>query len=434
MEDVKYSKGDYRRLSDRLKAVEEMSEITVDDLQMLQNIRRSYMEVLSIVFNEMDKIIHRFDPESVCTCRIKRIESIISKLKRNNQTPINRIQDIAGCRCILSEERQLLKLYDFILKNENNFPFKIHNKHNYLSEPKESGYKSIHIIVSLKEDEKKKVEVQLRCLSHHNWATMVEITDILCGTKIKEYGEQSNPELFKFHLLLSKSSLSLEEINYIANVAIKYNYVRRLQKIFSENYLEVRKHWNINKLQRKHYFLLSRENNKPNFIGYSDFEAAEIEYFKRFQSDENIVLACLGRTNFAKISIAYSNYFLTFNHALIQVVKYISEAVKKSYDNNRILSFNKYSKALLDTIIFCNDSCLVEMESFRNDTYVKLSKRKYKEWSDSIKIFWGMYIYSIAETYAYITHKKKNILLDMIIKKRFKIITNGIETIKKQRS
>ena len=54
----------------------------------------------------------------------------------------------------------------------------------------DSGYRSIHLNVRLKGD-KRVVEIQLRALEHHNWATLVEITDLLFRTKLKELGTKS---------------------------------------------------------------------------------------------------------------------------------------------------------------------------------------------------------------------------------------------------
>ena len=69
---------------------------------------------------------------------------------------INRAEDIAGCRCILSTEEQVYKLYNAILKRKSKLPFEIKGKINdYIEYPKDSGYKSIHINVSVKGETKR---------------------------------------------------------------------------------------------------------------------------------------------------------------------------------------------------------------------------------------------------------------------------------------
>ena len=87
--------------------------------------------------------------------------------------------DIAGCRCILSTEAGVYNLYKKIQKNIGSLPFEIKGVvHDYIAEPKDSGYKSIHINVTLRGDNRR-IEIQLRSLEQHNWATLVETTDLL---------------------------------------------------------------------------------------------------------------------------------------------------------------------------------------------------------------------------------------------------------------
>lgn len=71
-----YSNKEYKKLGDRIrKNIENISEY---DYEMLQYLRLSYKEPMSIIFNSIKSIAHKVDSNCVCTCRIKRIESIIS--------------------------------------------------------------------------------------------------------------------------------------------------------------------------------------------------------------------------------------------------------------------------------------------------------------------------------------------------------------------
>lgn len=242
---------------------------------------------------------------------------------------VNRAEDIAGCRCIMSSVEKVYDLYNRLLRNKDKLPFIIKGTiHDYIESPKGSGYRSIHINAVLKDGDNRRIEIQLRGLEHHNWATLVEITDLLFNTKLKENGKNSNEELFEFHRLLSvpEKLLSKKEKYFIADIAIKYKYIDKIGTIFARNYLDVRSQWNKLKLQRNHFFLISTgRDGIPDFMGYTCFEEAEQAYFDKFVNNEdnrNIVLTHLQRANFTKISVAYSNYFLTFNNTLIQILLY----------------------------------------------------------------------------------------------------------------
>lgn len=372
-----YSNSDYKKLGDRIRA--DINNISDTDYEMLQYLRTSYKKPLSTIFNCIEQLAHKVDSNCVCTYRIKRIESIISKLIRFPEMQVNRAEDIAGCRCILTSENKVYELLNLIQKKEKSLPFEIKGKINdYISNPKESGYRSLHINVTLREDNKR-IEIQIRCLEHHNWATLVEITDLLYGLRLKEFGEQSNPDLYMLHFLLSKDpkTLSVYDINHIADTIIKYEYLQTIGTVFANNYIDVRKHWNSLKLQSKHFFLISTSKTGiPEIQGFSYFDDAESQYFESFiknRSKNNIVLTHLKNTNFAKISVAYSNYFLTFNNTMFRILGILSTAVEISFNRNQVRRFSRYYQAFLNIMLFWMEKQIIELDSFNKDENIRKS-------------------------------------------------------------
>ena len=385
-----YSNKDYKRLGDRIRS--NPQQVADEDLQMLQELRMSYKEPLSIIFKSIEKVAYKVDHDSICTYRVKRIESIISKLVRFPEMQVNRAEDIAGCRCIMSSTEKAYDLYHRLMKNKDRLPFLIKGViHDYIEKPKASGYRSIHINAVLKDGDNRRIEIQIRGLEHHNWATLVEITDLLYGLKLKEHGDQANRDLFEFHRLLSlpNDKITKEEKYFIADTAIKYKYIETIGEVFARNYLDVRQQWNKMKLQHSHFFLISTGSDGiPDFMGFMSFEDAERAYFDRFINNEenrNIVLTHLQRADFTKISVAYSNYFLTFNHTLVHILLYLSEAVVNSYRQNRVSAFDRYYQSFLDIITFWSEKQLLEVSSFNEDRNAKNSLLLRTEWSNSIK-------------------------------------------------
>lgn len=386
-----FSNKDYEKLGDRIR--KDVNNISESDYEMLQYLRTSYKSPLSVVFNTIELLAHSVDKNCVCTYRIKRIESIVSKLIRFPEMRVNRAEDIAGCRCILSSEADVYSLLERIQKKQDKLPFEIKGKINdYIANPKESGYKSVHINVTLKGDNRR-IEIQLRSLEQHNWATLVEITDLLYGIKLKENGQDSNDDLFKLHKLLSRSPQEImanyADIQQIADIVIKYDYIKKIGAVFAQNYVDVRKHWYSLKLRQKHFFLISTGTDGiPEIQGFADFDSAENNYFEQFisnKSNKNIVLTHLQRTTFAKISVAYSNYFLTFNNTIVRILFYLSKAVENSYKKNSIFTFKKYYQAFLDIMLFWMEQQIVEINQFNNDKNIKKSRISHIEWGTTIE-------------------------------------------------
>jgi len=388
-EGKKFSNKDYKRLGDRIRI--NPHEIAEADLLMLQRLRMSYKEPLAIIFKSIEKAAYRIDKNSVCTYRVKRIESIISKLIRFPEMQVNRAEDIAGCRCIMTSTENVYKLFDHIMKNKDKLPFVIKGViHDYIEHPKESGYRSIHINAVLKDGDNRRIEIQLRALAHHNWATLVETTDLLFKTKIKEYGKNANKDLFEFHRLLSlpDKDLSKKQKYFIADTIINYNYIETLGEVFARNYLDVRAQWNNMRLQRNEFFLISTgSDGVPEFMGFIKFDEAENEYFERFINNEenrNIVLTHLQKVDFTRISIAYSNYFLTFNNTLIKILVYLSDAIINSYKQNKISAFRRYYQCYINIIDFWIQKQMLEVDSFRKDRIARNSRLIRDEWTNSI--------------------------------------------------
>lgn len=434
----KYSNNDYKKLGDRIRA--DFEHITESDYEMLQYLRTSYKEPLSITFNFIEKLAHKVDSDSVCTYRIKRIESIVSKLRRFPKMHVNRAEDIAGCRCILTSEEKVYELFNLILKKEKQLPFEIQGKINdYISSPKESGYKSIHLNVCVK-GTNKRIEIQLRSLLHHSWATLVETTDLLYGLKLKEIGQDSNEELFNLHYLLSKeiTTLSISEMHEIADTVISYKYIQTLGNVYARNYLSVRNHWNSLRLQNSHFFLIAtNKEGVPEIKGFSSFDNAEAAYFESFvnnKDSKNIVLTHFRQPHFAKISVAYSNYFLTFNNTLIQILYILSEAVKASFQRSQIMRFNRYYQAFLDIMLFWMEKQVLEIQSYQSDSNIKRSKKKNIEWASNIYVGVQRFKKIFKDTQLQLKPTLGSLLTIHIMKNKFKAFQVAVQNLANEHS
>lgn len=391
-QDLQYTNKAYKRLSNRIR--ENPSEISPNDLEMLQILRLTYKNPLATVFKELCKIAHRVDSNSICTCRIKRIESIISKLQRFKDMEVQRVVDIAGCRCIMKTIDNVYTLINQLNEKERYLPFLVRIRKDYIAKPKESGYSSVHLDAILKEEPHKVIEIQIRSLEQHNWATLVEISDVLFSSQLKECSDKINPDLYKFHQILAKQNecMTLNDKRLLSEISEKYHYLTRLGNVFNNNFIDLRRQRNKLKTRpSQHFFLISTstksDNKTPELNSFENFDKAEDEYFKMFEEEsdnKNIVLIQLRETTFEKLSIAYSNYFLTYNATLFRVLKAIADVIVYAHNNFRLTEFQKNYKSFWYIIINWFGKKLEEIVSFNNDVNIRRSKKKKDEWFASI--------------------------------------------------
>ncbi len=131
------------------------------------------------ILNDEFKHVHRYNPIEHIKSRIKTSESIVKKLKRHGyestiENMVQYVNDIAGVRVICSFTSDIYRIAEMI-SNQNDI--KILSIKDYIKNPKESGYKSYHMLVSIPiflSDRKvdTKVEIQIRTVAMDFWASL----------------------------------------------------------------------------------------------------------------------------------------------------------------------------------------------------------------------------------------------------------------------
>ena len=111
--------------------------------------------------------------------RLKRLPTIIKKLNRFKDMRLSSMQDIAGVRIVVKNLDQLEKAEKSIIRWKGLLKNKTKD---YVKCPKPDGYRGKHFIFK---HDGMFVEVQLRTVAQHVWATAVETTDMFHETSIK---------------------------------------------------------------------------------------------------------------------------------------------------------------------------------------------------------------------------------------------------------
>src|SRR5690606_36008605 len=123
----------------------------------------------------------QIDPDIIVAQPVKRLSSIETKLARFPTMTLSQMQDIAGCRRVVSTATDVQALVQSYLNSD--LKHKLHTLENYIENPKETGYRGVHFIYRYFSDKidtynSLKIEMQLRSQIQHAWATAVEIAGI----------------------------------------------------------------------------------------------------------------------------------------------------------------------------------------------------------------------------------------------------------------
>ena len=98
--EINLSKGKINKTGESIRqSLLKKENISNEDLSYLQLYRTSFREPLKIANEELNRIMKIIDKSGVITYRVKRIESIFSKLLRFQTMDLARMHDIAGARC-----------------------------------------------------------------------------------------------------------------------------------------------------------------------------------------------------------------------------------------------------------------------------------------------------------------------------------------------
>lgn len=376
--------GDINRLGDKIRA--EYPNIKNSTKEQIQEHRISFKETTNATFNSLCSLSKRVNKNAIITYRIKRIETIIGKLKRLNVDPkkkqlFARMWDISGCRCIVDNDREVYKLEKLISKK-----FTVRKRTDYIKNPKPNGYKSLHLYLQLPNDNKV-VEVQLRNRLDHNWATLVEITDVIFDSQLKEYGKDKKLEKFLF-LLSKRKSLVFKDKIFIASVLKEYKYFENLSKVFTRNYLKVRNRWLELEMKYNHKFFLieTKKDEIPKINSFNGFNKAEDEYFKRYLTNHNsnIVLTHLTKPSYKNISSAYSNYILTVHSVLDDITVILRELIIECIKEKKYFLFLKYYNLHL-SILYNHINNLNSEILVSKSLGINNNKIKQNEWKADIR-------------------------------------------------
>ena len=318
----KYSKREINNAGKTIANEDASEEDRSNALYIINNWRSSHAYPLQVIANNL----RRYGENAIVVQRLKRLDSIVSKLKRIDTMELYRMQDIGGCRVIVNT-------VDEVYEAEQRFAASSarHIKKgckDYIENPKTSGYRCFHAIYKYHSDKVETynknmlIEIQFRTKLQHIWATALETMGLYEKQNLK--ASQGDVNILRFFTLMSSLFALVEGTAVCPNTSEDFwTLIREIKQLDNKYRIFVKLHGIsstvksvANNERNAKYFLLVLEINPQDTVLHThsfrtkDLSIAtdiysEIEKEQDYTVDAVLVSASDANT----LKIAYPNYF-----------------------------------------------------------------------------------------------------------------------------
>ena len=331
-----YTKKRVQRAGESLISSDCSEDEYIEALNILSNWRAAHSYPMHAILIFLRRESFKVDASAVVVQRLKRTPSILSKLYRFQSMKLHRMQDISGCRSVLKTVEQTEKLAKSLEISKTTH--KLHKIFDYIENPKESGYRGIHLVYKYngkKQYQDYFVEIQLRSKIQHAWATAVEIVDTFTSQALK--ASQGNQDWLDFFLCASAEFAKIESrpvgnqnqglniVYKLAELEKKLNAINQLQAfVVSSKYI------NRESSRDSDYFLLELHESAQSIeitqypkglLSKATIDYLELEKIAKGDISYNVVL--VSATSLQGLKAAYPNYFADSK----QFIRYLKQAL-----------------------------------------------------------------------------------------------------------
>ncbi len=291
----------------------------------------------------------RYPGSPLAAQRLKRMPTIIDKLRRYPAMKLTTMQDIGGVRAIMATVGDVYLLADEF-RHSNRLAHELVEDRDYIVHPRDGdGYRSLHLIYKYRNKQAPtyndlRIELQLRTKLQHVWATAVETMGTLLGQALKS--RRGDQEWLDFFALVSSAFAYRERrplVPRFANLSRLETYrevwrmERALQalekmKAFSVAVDSIVKDQGARKTSFYHLIVLNSLEHSVNVRGYdrANADRALADYSKAetaAQEGAGIEPVLVAAGSIDRIRAAYPNFFLDIN-AFAKIVSRMTRKVE----------------------------------------------------------------------------------------------------------
>lgn len=319
-ETPKFSKKEIVNAGKILSSVDRNKEDEEFALNVLNNWRASHAYPLQVIASNLRKN----NPNAVVAQRLKRLDSIIHKLKRYPNMSLYRMQDLGGCRVIVDS---ISDVYAALNKYKNSkIRHILKHEKDYIKTPKDTGYRGYHAVYQFYSDTKDTynknmlIEIQFRTKLQHIWATAIEMMELYTNSALKS--NIGDPQILRFFVLVSSIFAMHEGMPVVPNTSNNYNHIveeirninRDLNILNALQALSTVMQQTKGNIKENGYCILILNFSKM-ILNIIAFPKSQVEIATKIynqieqQNNPNINVVLVSASSLNMLKAAYPNYF-----------------------------------------------------------------------------------------------------------------------------
>lgn len=343
-----FSKGDIDRAGRALIELPKDAPERDEAITIIDNWRSCHAYPLQVIKMTLLHRAKKVDRRALIAQRLKRRPSIEIKLRDNPHMKLSQMQDIGGCRAIVSSignVRRLVREYkEYHSKSpKGRSSWDGSDDFDYIKNPKSDGYRGVHLIFRFQSSSPERacfngqrIEIQIRSELQHLWATAVETAQAYTGQALKSKIKNASEEWLRFFALTSSAFALREKAQIIPETPENQKVLLGELKdiIKREKIISTLSTWNDaihvtedEEMSDNHQYLLFLDLSKQT-LGVAGFrkEASEIAqkayetYEKQYEANPNAQVVLVSVDNLDALRKAYPNYYVD-TKAFIAAVK-----------------------------------------------------------------------------------------------------------------
>lgn len=347
-QELKYSKNQVDMAGKRIINQDLDTEIRKKDLLTIDNWRASHAYPMHAIYNTLKKKL-KSHKNIVLAQRLKRLDTILNKLKRFPDMNLSRMQDLGGCRVIFPNLQELKIFKDSLVRSKMNHL--LVNEKNYIKTPNsDTGYRGYHLIYKYNSDKMPQyngllIEIQLRTKLQHLWATAVETVGMFTQNGLKfNQGEKIWLRFFQLASMIFAAEEHQKRIRTLTGVKRHQTILQEFLDL-TENYDLLNKLYafgaltsNLTKsFKNKSGYYLLQLNTKEKQLYIEYFKDTEEQIDKAIQAymkiestkKRSIDVVLVATKSLNALKKAYPNYFADIHDFRNKIVKYMRNQLEK---------------------------------------------------------------------------------------------------------
>lgn len=314
-----YSKSQVIKAGKALRDLTPGDEGYPDALSIVDNWRAAHAFPLQVLYCNLNR---KFGDHIVAQ-RLKRLKSIVGKLQREKTMSLWEMQDLGGCRIIVSDLDEVAQVVKKI--KESSMRHYLKREYDYISRPKSSGYRSYHLAYRYHSDRKEEynknmlIEIQVRTTLQHLWATAVEVMGNVMNESFKS--GDGEKDVLRFLSLISALFARMEGTPPIPGCPEKHEDVISELKSLDAQHSYLRLFDSVNRatlisnnqsFPRDGYVVLQR--SPSNKLRLHIFKPSQIsdatEILQKYEQEDANDAVLVRVASLKQLSVAYPNYYM----------------------------------------------------------------------------------------------------------------------------